>query len=385
LALGEEMDSPRGRIFLMKDVLEGHVPLEQAVPYIDRCLGCVACETACPSGVPYGHLITPFRAYAEQRRRRSLFDRMLRWFVLSLLPYPTRFRWAARMGQLSRPLAILMPRRMRSMLDLLPATLPKANPLPEIIPAEGTRRARVALLAGCAQQVLEPDINWATARVLARNGVEVVVPRQQVCCGALPAHTGALAFAKRLARKNLRAFPMDVDAIVTNAAGCGSGMHEYALWLEGDAEESAARDFIKKVRDVSVVLDDLGFIAPPPLKSQLVVAYHDACHLLHAQQVRSAPRSLLRKVEGLQLCDVPSGEICCGSAGTYNLEQPEIAKQLGQMKADSILETKADVVATGNIGCMTQIATHLQARGKSIPVLHTMQLLDRAYRGERIK
>jgi glycolate oxidase iron-sulfur subunit len=327
-------------------------------------------------------LVTPFRDYAEKRRQRSMFDRLLRGFVLATLPYPRRFRWALRMARISRPVAGLLPKRMRNMLDLLPSRLPKAQPLPAVFPAEGVRRARVALLAGCAQQILEPDINWATARVLARNGIEVVVPQKQACCGALAAHTGALPLAKRLARQNLRAFPADVDAIVTNAAGCGSGMHEYELWLAGDADEDLAKTFIKKVRDVSLVLDELGLVAPPRLNRQRIVAYHDACHLAHAQQVRQAPRSLLRSVEGVELREIPGGEICCGSAGTYNLEQPEIARQLGQMKAESILEVAPDILATGNIGCMTQIAAHLAAKGRSIPVLHTMQVLDRAYQSQ---
>jgi glycolate oxidase iron-sulfur subunit len=374
------MDSPRGRIFLMKEVLEGQVPLDEAVPYIDRCLGCVGCVTACPSGVPYGHLVTSFRARAEQQRHRTWADRMLRRFVLMTLPYPGRFRWAIRFGQWTRPLARLLPARMREMLSLLPASLPRAARLPFVFPAQGTRRARVALLAGCAQQVLAPDINWATLRVLAQNGVEVVVPPKQVCCGALAAHTGALPFAQHLARQNLKAFPRDVDAVLTNAAGCGSGMHEYALWLHGEPEEADAEQFVAKVKDVSAFLAELGLHAPPPFVPPLKVAYHDACHLAHAQKVRQAPRTLLTSIPNLTLVEIPSGEICCGSAGTYNIEQPKIAQQLGEMKADSVLSTQADVVATGNIGCITQIALHLGKRGQPWPVLHTMQILDCAYR-----
>lgn len=382
--LGEEVDSPRGRIFLMKEVLEGNVDIDEATPFIDRCLGCVGCETACPSGVQYGELITPFRAYAESKRKRSAFDRMLRRFVLETLPFPWRFRIAARLGRLARPFQNLMPGRLRDMTALLPASLPKARSMPELFPAEGRRRARVALLAGCAQQILAPDINWSTLRVLARNGVEVVVPRSQVCCGALAAHTGAAWQAKAFARKNLKAFPEDVDAILTNAAGCGSGMHEYALWLRGEAEQEAAERFVKRVSDVSVFLTELGIESPPALASKLRVAYHDACHLAHAQKVKSQPRELLRSIGNLEIVEVPNGEICCGSAGTYNLEQPQIAAELGTQKAAAIRATQPDAVATGNIGCMTQIEAHLRSGGSSIPVLHTMQVLDRAYRGASI-
>jgi len=385
--LGEEMDSPRGRIFLMKDVLEGRIELEEALPYVDRCLGCVGCITACPSGVQYGELITPFRAFAEEKRSRSLFDRLLRRFVLETLPYPGRFRLAARLGGLTRPLKGLLPGRLGDMLELLPKSLPPKQQLPEVFPAEGARRARVALLAGCAQQVLAPEINMATLRVLAKNGVETVIPKSQGCCGALAAHTGAAWQAKQFAKQNLQAFPSDVDAILTNAAGCGSGMHEYGLWLKGEPEQAAADAFVKRVKDVSVFLNELGFAPPPAISEPVRVAYHDACHLAHAQKVRSQPRELLRSVPNLELVEIPSGDICCGSAGTYNIEQPDTAATLGHQKAQSIVETSADVVATGNIGCMTQIQTHLSevCFGRQIPVLHTMQVLDRCYSGESLK
>lgn len=382
--LGEEMDSPRGRIFLMKEVLEGNVDLDEAAPYVDRCLGCVGCVTACPSGVGYGELVTAYRARAEETRKRSLLDRLLRRFVLETLPYPSRFRLSARLGRLAKPLKKILPGRLADMLDLLPDRLPKAQPLPEVVPAEGTRRARVALLAGCAQQVLAPEINLATLRVLSRNGVEVVIPKTQSCCGALAAHTGAAWQAKKFARQNLKAFPQDVDAILTNAAGCGSGMHEYALWLRGEPEQSQAQEFVTKVKDVSAFLAELGLETPPALEHPVKVAYHDACHLGHAQKVRAQPRELLSSVEGLEVIEIPDGEICCGSAGTYNIEQPETAAQLGSQKASAILSTGAQAVAMGNIGCMTQIESHLARQGKPLPVLHTMQILDACYRGEPV-
>lgn len=377
--LGEEMDSPRGRIFLMKEVLEGQLDADEVTRYTDRCLGCVACVTSCPSGVEYGELITAFRATTETERRRPLAERMLRRMVLATLPYPSRFRWAARMGRLARPFERLMPGRLRTMLALVPTALPASEPLPEHYPAQGTRRARVALLAGCAQQVLAPEINWATLRVLAANGVEVVIPRSQTCCGALAAHTGAASQAKQMARNNLTAFPKDVDAIVTNAAGCGSGMHEYGSWLAGEPDEQQAREFSAQVVDVSVLLDDLGLVGEPRLPQPVKVAYHDACHLAHAQRVTSPPRRLLSVIENVEVAEIPDHEICCGSAGTYNLEQPAIAETLGRQKAEAILSTGAAEIVTGNIGCMMQIKTHLAKLGQPLPIHHTIELIDRAY------
>ena len=381
LELGEEMDSPRGRIFLMKEVLEGNCELEQAIPYVDRCLGCLSCVTACPSGVQYGELLTPFRARAEATRSRSPFDRLLRRFVLETLPYPSRFRTAVRTGSLARMLRSFLPGRLADMVALLPDQVPAAQPLPETYPAEGERRARIALLAGCAQQVIAPEINWATLRVLAANGVEVVIPAAQTCCGALAAHTGAAWQAKQFAKQNLQAFPKDVDAVITNAAGCGSGMHEYGLWLEGEPEHEAAVEFSHRVQDVSAFLMQLGPREPGPLADPLKVAYHDACHLGHAQRVKSQPRQLLRSIPNLELVEVPESDICCGSAGTYNLEQPQTAAQLGRRKAEGILSTGAAAVATGNIGCLTQIKTHLKLLGRPLPIYHTVELLDQAYGG----
>lgn len=379
--LGEEMDSPRGRIFLMKSALEGELPIETTLPFIDRCLGCLSCVTTCPSGVQYQELLTPFRARAEENRSRSLLKRVQRAMVRETLPYPKRFRLAARAGRLARSVNGLIPRELRGMLSLLPDRLPaRAAPLPAVYPAESQRRARVALLVGCVQNVLSPEINWATLRVLAKNGVEVIVPENQGCCGALMLHTGDDARAKQLARRNLRVFPRDVDAIITNAAGCGSGMHEYGLLFKGDPEEGDAVEFAKRVKDVSVFLDELGLIAPPPWPQPLKLAYHDACHLAHAQGVTAAPRRLLRSIENVTLLEIPSGEICCGSAGTYNLEQPEVAEQLGRRKAEAILSTGCEAIAAGNIGCLVQIDVHLRQLNQPRPIYHTLEILDRAYR-----
>jgi glycolate oxidase iron-sulfur subunit len=379
--LGEEMDSPRGRIILMKEVLEGEVELDQALEYIDRCLGCLGCVTACPSGVPYGELIMPFRAYAQERRHRPLADRAARRLALETIPYPGRFRLAALSGRLARPVRGLLPSQMRAMLGLLPESLPASQPLPEVFPAQSKRRARVALLVGCVQQELAPEINWATLRVLARNGVEVMIPPGQGCCGALALHTGEKIMARRQALNNLQAFPSDVDAVLTNAAGCGSGMKEYPLLFKSTQFEVQANEFVARVQDISVFLDNLGIEEPPALPQPFHLAYHDACHLAHAQGVTFEPRRLLGKIPNLDVLNIPEGDLCCGSAGTYNVEQPDTARRLGERKARNILSSHAQAVATGNIGCMVQLRTHLAAAGDALPVWHTMEVLDRAYRG----
>ncbi len=378
--LGEEMDSPRGRIFLMKEVLEGNLNLEEAQPYLDKCLGCQGCVTACPSGVPYGELITTYRAWSETKRHRSPFQRLFRIGLQETLPYPARFRAAVALGRLGQPLKPLLPPLLQAPLELLPNQLPKAEPLPELVPAEGEKRARVAFLAGCAQQVLQPGFNHATLRVLAHNGVEVVIPKGQGCCGALAMHTGERERALRFARTNLEAFAGEYDAIITNAAGCGSGLKEYPLLFHGEPEQEKAQALAARVKDIAVFLAELGLKAVPPLSRPLKVAYHDACHLAHAQQVRAEPRRLLRSIPGLELLEIPEGELCCGSAGTYNLEQPQIAAALGERKARNIIASGAELVVTGNIGCFTQIQSHLRKLGREIPVLHTLELLDRAYR-----
>jgi glycolate oxidase iron-sulfur subunit len=383
--LGEEMDSPRGRIVLMRGVLEQQLPLDQASPYIDRCLGCLGCVTACPSGVPYGELIASYREYAEGKRSRSVVDRISRSLTNATLPYAKRFRWAVRFAKLGRPVQALLPRSMQAMLQLAPSKLPPVSPLPALTRAKGTRRGRVGLFAGCVQQSLEPEINLATIRVLAENGFDVVVPESQSCCGALGMHTGKADSARELAARNFGLFPDDLDAIITNAAGCGSGMKEYKLLFQGHDRQVEAVKFSSQVQDVCEFLDRVGLRVPQGFAKTVRVAYHDACHLAHAQGIVSAPRQLLRQIEGVELLEIPSGEICCGSAGTYNIEQPEIADQLGRMKAQCIAELNADVVALGNIGCMVQIRNHLAAMQRSIPVVHTVQLLDQAYSNQQAR
>jgi glycolate oxidase iron-sulfur subunit len=378
--LGEEMDSPRGRIVLMKLVLEGSLAWEAAQPHIDRCLGCLACEPACPSGVPYRDLISPFRSLAATRFKRSAADKLRHWLVAETIPYPSRFRFAVHAAGVGRAMRPLVPHALQSMLALAPAHVPPAQSWPPITPARGERRARVALLIGCAQQVLDPDINTATIEVLSRNGVEVVIPATQSCCGGLAWHSGDLSAAQAFARRNLAAFPTDVDAIVTNAAGCGSAMREYHLILHGTADEGRAEAFRKRVVDVSVFLSRLGLREKPTGKGHPQrIAYHDACHLAQAQGVRREPRDLLRAIPGVQLVELPDAHMCCGSAGSYNLDQPAIASSLGEKKAKAVLATGAELLATGNIGCLTQLRTHFAKLGSPIIVRHTIQVLRDAY------
>jgi glycolate oxidase iron-sulfur subunit len=378
--LGQEMDTPRGRIVLMKEVLEGNLGWEAAQPHIERCLGCLACEPACPSGVPYRDLISPFRALAREHFPRSPGERLRRFVAAQTIPFPARFRVAASLGRIAQPMRSLLPRSLQSMLELLPAQLPPAQRWPQVTPALGQRRARVALLTSCAQQVLEPDINTATIEVLTRNGIEVLVPPEQGCCGGLAWHTGDLPAAQAFARRNLDAFPSDADAILTNAAGCGSTMHEYHLILRGTADEQRAEDFRKRVLDVSVFLKKLGLraMASGPGHPQRI-AYHDACHLANAQNVRREPRELLLAIAGVELVELADAELCCGSAGTYNLDQPGIAATLGEKKARTVLATGVALVATGNIGCLTQLRAHLARLGAKVAVRHTMQVLRDAY------
>jgi glycolate oxidase iron-sulfur subunit len=380
--LGQEMDTPRGRIVLMKQVLEGDLPWTAAQPHVDRCLGCLACEPACPSGVEYRDLISPFRALARPHFKRTAGERLRGWLAAQTIPFPARFRLALRAARAGRWLRPLMPRALRPMLDLAPAQVPPAGAWAPVTPALGGRRSRVALLTGCAQQVLDPDINTATIDVLTRNGIEVVVPVAQGCCGGLAWHTGDLRAAQAFARQNLDAFPGDVDAVVTNAAGCGSAMQEYHLILRGTADEARADAFRRRVVDVSVYLARLGLREPVPESGRgLRVAYHDACHLANAQNVRREPRDLLRAIPGVELCEIADAHLCCGSAGTYNLDQPGIAASLGAQKARAVRATSADVVASGNIGCLTQLRAHLEKPGSRLRVRHTLQVLRDAYQG----
>ncbi len=375
--LEQEQDSPRGRIILMKLVLEGSLAAEDAALHIDRCLGCLACVTHCPSGVQYGDLVSSYRD--EQRVKGNKRQTLATLLARMTLPYPRRFKIAATVGRLTKGLKWLAPKSLRPMLDLVPDELPAAEHLPELTPAVGPRRGRVALQAGCAQQVLAPDINASAIRVLARNGIEVVIPPRQGCCGALSWHTGQGDEAAKFARQLIASIPQDIDYFVTTAAGCGSAIHEYALLLRGTEAEGAAAALAKKTVDISVYLDQLQLEEIPALDSPLRVAYHDACHLAHAQGVRAAPRRLLERIPGLELVSLADADTCCGSAGTYNIEQPEIAAKLGVRKAQAVLDTGAAAVVSGNIGCLVQIEKHLKNRNDRVAILHTVQILDRAY------
>ncbi len=372
------MDSPRGRILLMKSVLEGSLDIEQAAPHVDRCLGCLACVTHCPSGVQYGDLISSYRDHVRTSGKQPW---SLRGALVGLtLPYKDRFRWAVWLGRLTKPFNGFVPKSLQPMLDLVPADLPPAQSIPEITRAVGRRRGRVALLAGCAQQVLAPDINASAVRVLSLNGIEVIVPAGQGCCGALAWHTGRGDQAASFARRLIDSIPDDVDCLVTTAAGCGSAIHEYPLLLAGTTAESKARQLAQRSMDISVYLDRLELLPIPRLSELKRVAYHDACHLAHAQGVRAEPRRLLGRIPGLEIVELSDCDTCCGSAGTYNIEQPEIAKNLGKRKASSVIATAASAVVSGNIGCLVQIEKHLATLTNRVAVLHTVQILDRAYR-----
>ena len=379
--LGEEMDSPRGRIYLMKNVLEERLPADDAQPYIDRCLGCMACVPACPSGVEYGDLLVSYRALQEGQGRRPPLDALARKLMIETLPYPKRFRLAAQTGKLSKALSGALPDAFASMLSLLPSSLPPAQPIPPIVPAKGARRGKVALLPGCVQQVLAPEINYAAARVLAANGIEVHNPPGAGCCGSILLHIGAERQARDIAQRNFALFPADVDAIITTAAGCGSGINDYELLFKNQPEAERATEFSQKVMDFSAYLAELGLRKPAGFAEERHVVYQDACHLLHAQSLQAEPRALLNQIPNLRLLEIADAGMCCGSAGTYNIDQPAIAAQLGRRKIESILAAQPDVIVSGNIGCITQLRQQLDLQEKPLPVMHIAELLWQAYDG----
>ncbi len=392
---GEEMDSPRGRIDLMKGVEEHAIPLDGVVrEHIDKCLGCMACVTACPSGVRYDLLIEATRAKVEQNVPRSPDDRAFREFVFALFPYPRRLRalipglWLSTKLGIARaaagPLGKALPQRIRQLLAMSPAVTLRDtfDRLPHRTPAKGERRARVALVAGCVQRAMFPNVNRATIRVLAAEGFEVIVPRGQGCCGALSLHSGRPDEAKRFARALIERFDTEqVDAIIINAAGCGSTLKGYGeLFAEDAAWRERAIAFERKVRDVNEYLAALEPRAPrKPLT--LKVAYHDACHLAHAQRVREQPRALLRTIPGLRLLEIPSGDQCCGSAGTYNIFQPESAHEIGMRKVDNVQSVAPDMVASANPGCTLQMLSIFRERGIAMRSAHPIELLDAAING----
>jgi glycolate oxidase iron-sulfur subunit len=382
---GEEMDSPRGRIVLMDEGLEGSLS-GAMVEHWDRCLGCMACVTACPSGVKYDKLIEDTRAQVERNHRRSLPDRLYRDMLFSLFPHPGRLRALAPLLALSRRLGVhKAARRRKGRLAALAALTPETPlrktqaRLPEVTPARGELRGRVGLMQGCVQRVFFNDVNRATAEVLSAEGFEVHAPREPRCCGALELHTGYDSSA--LARATIEAFE-GFDWVVVNAAGCGSSMKDYGHLLREDAAwAERARAFSEKVHDVSELLAEHEPRAPRqpiPLKR---VAYHDACHLAHAQAVRAQPRKLLQQIPGLELAEPEGWEICCGSAGVYNLLEPEAADALGRRKVQNLLATGAEAIAAGNPGCAIQIAAKSEAMGRPLRVYHPLELIHMSIQG----
>lgn len=383
--LGDELDSPRGRIYLIKDMLERDAtPSAEVVTHIDRCLSCLSCMTTCPAGVDYAHLIDHGRRHVEEKFRRPMMDRLLRLALATVLPRP----WLFRLGLLAaRPLALIadkLPGRLGAMTRLAPARIAAPDPgdSPRTFPAEGVRRKRVGILTGCAQKVLAPAINAATVRLLTRHGCEVVVARGVGCCGALPQHMGREAAAHGFARAAIDGWTAEIergglDAIVINASGCGTTVKDYGRMLARDPAYAAkAARIAGLARDVTELMSELG-LAAPTVATGHRVAYHSACSLQHGQRVRSEPKALLAAA-GFTVLEPAEGHLCCGSAGTYNLLQPGIAGQLRDRKVANIERTRPDLIAAGNIGCLTQIAS-----GTGVPVVHTVELLDWATGGPR--
>ena len=392
VTLGNELDSPRGRIYLIKDMLENGRPADaEIVTHIDRCLSCLACMTTCPSGVNYMHLVDHARAHIEKTYRRPFMNRLTRQVLAMVLPYPARFRAALRLARLGRPFAGLFERvaalkPFGAMLRLAPASVPTASPgaRPSTHAVRGRRRGRVAILTGCAQPVLEPGINEAAIALLTRLGVEVVVPRGEGCCGALVHHMGREEAALAQARQNVDAWTREIeagglDAIVITASGCGTTIKDYGYMLRLDpayADKAARVSALAK--DITEYLTGLD-LPEPAVRPGLTVAYHSACSMQHGQKIRTQPKELLARA-GFVVKEPREAHLCCGSAGTYNIMQPEISARLRERKVANIRATGADVVATGNIGCMTQIAERA-----GMPMVHTVRLLDWAYGGEKPK
>jgi glycolate oxidase iron-sulfur subunit len=386
--LGDELDSPRGRIYLIKNMLSDREPVSgHTVKHVDRCLSCLSCMTTCPSGVNYMHLVDHARRWIETRYRRPKGEQLLRDLLGKVLPRPALFRWALRCAAYAKPLARHLPVRLAPLLAAAPQSLPAASSTdrPSVFPAVGERRMRVALLPGCAQRVLAPEINEATIRVLTRHGCEVAVSAGSGCCGSLSHHLGQANAALAFARANIDAWERErlssgLDAVVINASGCGTTVKDYAFMLRQDPDyaEKAAR-IADSARDVSEVIATLG-LSPPAQSGEgrgWRIAYHSACSMQHGQRVNAEPKALLAAA-GFVPVDVPEGHLCCGWAGIYNLMQPEIAEALRERKLASLAAARPDVVATGNLGCITQLAS-----GCAAPMVHTVELLDWATGGPK--
>ena len=400
--LGKEMDSPRGRIYLMDAINEGEAALgEGTVQHFDSCLGCLACVTTCPSGVQYDKLIAATRPQVERNYDRSLADNAFRQLIFNLFPYPNRLRFLLAPLLLYQKLGFpkffratgllkqLSP-RLGAMESLLPNVTLKsfADTLPEVIPAKGNKRYRVGMILGCVQRLFFTNVNEATVRVLTANGCEVVIPKSQGCCAALPEHQGQKEQAQALARQMIDIFEnTNVDFVIINAAGCGHTLKEYGHILEDDPNyREKAKAFAAKVKDAQEFLALVGLTAnlSPLADGELVMVYQDACHLLHGQKISVQPRQLLQKIPGVKLREPIDAALCCGSAGVYNMLQPEVAEELGQQKVTNLLNTGAQLIASANPGCSLQIIKHLQLQGKEIKLMHPMELLDYSIRGEKL-
>ena len=380
--LGDELDSPRGRIYLIKDMLENNrKPDEKTVKHVDRCLSCLACMSTCPSGVHYMHLVDHAREYIEENYKRPLFDRALRALLAEVLPYENRFRMAMKGAKLAKPVSFLFPPRIRNMVEFAPKDLPppSLNDKPQVFPAEGKRVKRVALMTGCAQKALDTDINDATIRLLTRHGCEVVIVNGAGCCGALTHHMGKTKKSHSAAISNINAWISEadqngLDAIVINTSGCGTTVKDYGHMLRNDERMSSKAARVSELaKDVSELLGELDLSAT--METGQRVAYHSACSLQHGQQVKTLPKTLLTQV-GFQVLEPADPHLCCGSAGTYNLMQPEISKQLKDKKVATLEILKPQLIAAGNIGCMMQIGS-----GTNVPIVHTVELLDWATGG----
>ncbi|NQW15697.1 MAG: glycolate oxidase subunit GlcF [Rhodobacter sp.] len=380
--LGDELDSPRGRIYLIKDMLEqGRAADAQTVKHVDRCLSCLACMSTCPSGVHYMHLVDLAREHIENTYQRPLGDRALRWVLAQILPYPYRFRLAILGAWIARPFKGLLPAKLRALVEFAPKSLPPVsrNDDAQVFAAIGPRRKRVALMTGCAQKALNTDINDATIRILRRHGCEVVVAKGAGCCGALTHHMGKTSESHRTAAKNINAWMAEIDgegldAIVINTSGCGTTIKDYGHMFRNEPLAAEAAKIAALARDISEVLIDLDL---PKGNGNLRVAYHAACSLQHGQQIKTHPKTLLKQA-GFQVVEPQDAHLCCGSAGTYNLLQPEISGQLKARKVDTLIATSPQVIAAGNIGCMMQIGDAV-----GVPVVHTVELLDWATGGPK--
>ena len=382
--LGDELDSPRGRIYLIKDMLENDRPADaETVKHIDRCLGCLSCMTTCPSGVHYGHLVDHARSHIEKTFRRPLRDRWLRRILAMILPYPGRFRLALRLARFARPFRNIVPdESLRAMLDMAPAKIAGPSPIdaPQTHLAQGQRRKRVVMMTGCAQRALDPEINAATVRLLTRLGVEVVIPKGEGCCGALVHHMGREDETHAFAARNIQAWTAEIDGtgldgIVINTSGCGTTVKDYGHIFRNSELAADAKRVSALAMDITEFLATLDL--PEARGEPLRVAYHAACSLQHGQKVTAAPKQLLTRA-GFQVVSPKDPHLCCGSAGTYNLLQPKIANELKYRKVRTLMATAPDVISAGNIGCMMQIGS-----AAGVPVVHTVQLLDWAYGGPK--